>query len=118
MVSRKAFIPLLRSLLSLLLTGLFLVGGTAGYCITRLELNSKTVNAKEADRIEKPSRQAAAEVASVHIPSLKLPILFCFVPGQPCLPVEKGSVLIYGCLKPADRYLFCILRNFIVRNAP
>src|SRR4028119_1761702 len=99
MVSRKACISLWRSLLSLLLTGLLLAGVTAGYCLTGPGPDGQVSNSKKADRVGKPSGQAAAEAAFVHAHSLKMPVLS--VPGRAGLPVRKSSVRDYVSLKPA-----------------
>ncbi len=116
MERRVAFHQLLRSLLSLLLIGLFLGGSTAGYCLTEQERNSHA--AKKADRIEQFTKSAPAADALVHGHSLKFQVFVLLLLRQPVLLPRKEPAKALGYPVFRDTYLAILLVNFIVKNAP
>jgi hypothetical protein len=118
MVRRVVFYRLLRSLLSLLLIGLFLGGSTASYCLTKREHNGSAACSKKKDQIEKFTRSAPAADAIFHVPSFKLPVFVLFLLRKTVPPSQKKPAKAFGYPVYRDTYLASILVHFIVKNAP
>jgi hypothetical protein len=118
MVKRVAFHPLLRSLLSVLLTGLFLGGSTAGYCLATLERNGYAACAEKADQIGKFTKSVPAADALVHAHSLKFQVFALFLLRQLAIlpPKKPAKALRYPVFR--DSYLARILVHCVVKNAP
>ncbi len=118
MVRRVAFHQLLRTLLSLLLIGLFLGGSTAGYCLAERERNGHAAGAKKADRVEQFTKSAPAADALVHVHALKFQVFVLFLLRQPVLVPLKEPATALGYPVFRDTYLAILFVNFIVKNAP
>jgi hypothetical protein len=118
MVRRVVFNRLLHFLLSLLLTGLFLGGSTASYCLTKQERYDAAACSKKTDRIGKFTRSAPAADALFHVHSFKLPVFAFFLLRKTVLPTPKKPAKAFGHPVFRDTYLASILVNFIVKNGP